>query len=537
MTPNASSLRITMAQINPIVGDGAGNADKILAVYNEHQNQSDLIIFPELVLSGYQPEDLVLHNYFIEMCQGAARDIATKTKNGPALIIGTPWMNDAGERQNCALFISNGEIKHIIAKQELPNYGVFDEKRVFTAGAPCPVIDYMGHKLGIGICEDFWFPTVAKYLKDNGADILISINGSPFEIGKGQKRIRVIRKRIAETALPFIYVNQIGGQDEIVYDGGSFAMNADGALVHHSMFFYDDVETITFPFENTIEYDAPDDNRLVYEALKLGLKDYVTKNDFKGVLLGLSGGIDSALSAVIAVDALGADMVHCVMMPSPYTSQISLDDAKQLAGNLGCTYDIRNIQPAMDAYELMIPDMSSLALENIQSRARGMMLMAVSNTHGHMVLSTGNKSEMAVGYATLYGDMCGGFNALKDVYKTQVYTLSQWRNDQEFVIPKRIITRPPSAELKPNQTDQDSLPDYDILDAILHGLIEDRKSIAQLAADGFDSATTQKIKTLLNRAEYKRRQSAPGVKITSCSFGAERRMPITNKSSSHFGAA
>jgi len=533
-------LRITMAQTNPIVGDVTGNADKILSVYNDYKDQTDLIIFTELILSGYQPEDLVLHDSFINLCMKMAYDIAKQTKNGPAVIISSPWLNTQNQRQNCALFCHDGDIQSIMPKYELPNYGVFDEVRVFDQGELSMPVDYMGYKLGIATCEDLWFPTVAKQLKENGADILISVNGSPFELNKDAKRKSIIKARALETDLPVIYVNQVGGQDEIVYDGGSFAINADGELVAQCDFFSSETITLNcLPRESgdlglqisgsPIKSGTLDNNKLVYECLKLGLHDYVTKNNFPGVLLGLSGGIDSALSAVIAVDALGADKVHCVMMPSPYTSQESLDDAKALAENLGCRYDIMDIQPAMDAYHKMIPDMNGVALENIQSRARGMALMAMSNTHGYMVLSTGNKSEMAVGYATLYGDMCGGYNVLKDVYKTEVFELSRWRNDQEFVMPENIITRPPSAELRPDQKDEDSLPDYEILDAILESLIEKRKSTSQIISEGFDAKTVHMIRIWLDRAEYKRRQAPPGVKITKNSFGRERRMPITNK--------
>ena len=532
-------LSITIAQINPHVGDVAGNADKILSIYNDHKGNSDLIIFPELTLSGYQPEDLVLYDGFMDQCMNQAQEIAKETANGPAMVIGSPWLYENGDRQNCALFLNNGEIQHIIGKYELPNYGVFDEVRVFTKGKLTDVIEYKDHKLGIGICEDFWFPTVANHLKEQGAEILISLNGSPFEIGKDQKRIAIIDDRVNETGLPIIYINQVGGQDEIVYDGGSFAMSAEGEVITHLPFFEENIAQLNlFPREsgdpelqNTgspIKSGTLNRNSLTYTALKLGLKDYVEKNGFPGVLLGLSGGIDSAISAVIAVDALGADKVHCVMMPSPYTSQESLDDAAALAKNLKCAYDIMNIQPAMNAYHDMIENMSDVALENIQSRARGMALMALSNTNGKMVLSTGNKSEMAVGYATLYGDMCGGFNVLKDVYKTQVYELSKWRNEQGHVIPDNIITRPASAELRPDQTDQDSLPPYDILDSILEDMIENRLSGADIVAKGYDPEVVKKVKKLLDRAEYKRRQAPPGVKITKNSFGRERRMPITN---------
>ncbi len=521
-------MRITMAQINPVVGDIAGNAKQIISVCNQHADESDLIIFPELVLSGYQPEDLILNNNFINQCQKHAQHIAIKCKNSPAIIIGSPWSNDRNERQNCAIFIHEGEIKHIIPKRELPNYGVFDEKRVFTSGDFSTPIDYMGHKLGIGICEDFWFSDVVQNLKNNGANLLISINGSPFDTHKPQKRLDVMRERVAETNLPLLYINQIGGQDETVYDGGSFSLHDNGDLADHFMFFYDHVETIQFPFSGVMTHTPPAKNQLIYNALKTSLHDYVTKNNFPGVLLGLSGGIDSALSAVIAVDALGADKVHCVMMPSQYTSQESLDDAKILAENLGCKYEVLDIQPAMNAYHTMLPNLSDIALENIQSRARGMTLMALSNTNGKMVLSTGNKSEMAIGYATLYGDMCGGFNALKDVYKTKVYELSRWRNEQEFVMPENIIIRAPSAELRPDQTDQDSLPDYNILDTILYKLIEEKQSITNIVECGFDIDTVTRINTLLTRAEYKRHQSPPGVKISTCAFGMERRMPMTN---------
>ena len=522
-----TSLNITLAQINPKVGDVAGNAEKILSVWGEYQDKTDLIVFSELCLSGYQPEDLVLYNSFINLCKKWTEHIVKETKNGPAIIIGSPWLMGNGARHNCTIFIYDGKY-HLIPKYELPNYGVFDEVRVFTPGPLPEPIEYKGVKLGIATCEDFWFPRVAENLKAHGAEILISLNGSPFEVGKDEKRRDIIRARVEQTGLPAIYVNQVGGQDEIVYDGGSFTLNTDGTYAHHLMKFYEDFETIQFPFQGTIAYTAPDTLRQIYDCLKLGLKDYIEKNKFPGVLLGLSGGIDSALSAVIAVDALGAENVHCVMMPSPYTSQESLDDAAALAKNLPCTYEILKIQTIMDAYQTMIPTLSDIALENIQSRARGMALMALSNTNGKMVLSTGNKSEVAVGYATLYGDMCGGYNVLKDVYKTQVYALSKWRNEQDHIIPDNIITRAPSAELKDNQTDQDSLPPYDILDQILEGFIEKRQSVSDLVNEGFDGETVTHIRHLLDRAEYKRRQAPPGVKITRNSFGRERRMPITN---------
>ena len=518
---------MTMAQINPIVGDIRGNADKILDLWASHKNKTDLIVFSELVLCGYQPEDLVLHDHFIDHCKAVALDIAAKTDTGPALIISSPWRDDRGKKHNTALFIHEGQIKAALPKYELPNYGVFDEVRVFDKGALPDPVTYRGYKLGIGTCEDFWFPAVANHLKDNGADILISLNGSPFELQKDQKRLSIIRDRVKETGLPALYINQVGGQDEIVFDGGSFALNARGEVIAHLPFFEEAAETITLD-KDLVSVNRPDDLELIYECLKLGLRDYVDKNGFPGVIIGSSGGIDSALSVAIAVDALGADRVQSVMMPSPYTSQASLDDSKALAENLGCRHAVIPSETVINAYHSLIPDLSDIAHENIQSRTRGMILMALSNTNGKMVLSTGNKSEMAVGYATLYGDMCGGYNVLKDVYKTQVYALTKWRNGQSPVIPENIITRAPSAELKPDQTDQDSLPPYDLLDCILEGLIEDRKSVSQLVAEGIDEGTARHIRRLLDRAEYKRRQAPPGVKISKHAFGRERRMPMTN---------
>lgn len=528
-------ITFTLAQLNPIVGDIHGNKEKIMRVWRDYCDHSDLIIFTELVLSGYQPEDLVLHDSFMHALKDAVTDIANETKDGKsALLISTPWLTADNKRYNAAVFIDNGEIKTILPKYHLPNYGVFDERRVFDRGdLPSPV-DFKGIKLGILTCEDTWKDDVSAHLKHQGADILISINGSPFEIKKDALRRDVIGARVKETGLPVIYTNQVGGQDEVVYDGGSFVMGNDGDILVQMPFCREDVSQIEFPFNSdrkSVISSLPSPEEAVYSVLKLGLQDYVDKNGFPGILLGLSGGIDSALSAVIAVDALGAERVHCVMLPSPYTSQISLDDAAELAENLGCRYDVISIEPAMQAFDAMLGNdiVKDLTAENIQSRARGMTLMALSNSNGKMVLSTGNKSEMAVGYATLYGDMCGGYNALKDIYKTQVFDLSKWRNAQGYVMPERIITRPPSAELRHDQADTDSLPPYEILDKILMGLIEKRQSVSHLVTEGYNRDTVQHIRHLLDRSEYKRRQSAPGVKITPTAFGRERRMPITNK--------
>jgi NAD+ synthase len=484
-----------------------------------------------LCLSGYQPEDLVLHPHFNDHIKLAIQDIEKQVSGPCGVIIGAPV-----DGYNCAILIHDGKTQSVLQKYDLPNYGVFDEKRVFKSGDLPDIVEFQGHKLGIGICEDFWFPTVANHLKFRGAGILISINGSPFDMTKDETRKLIARKRVEEASLPFIYVNQVGGQDDLVYDGGSFTMNANGDLVHQCPFFEEGIKTIYHSeliseskTNDTLKQVQDDANQKIYSALKLGLHDYINKNDFPGVVIGLSGGMDSALSAVIAVDALGADRVHGVMMPSPYTSQESLDDAEELAKNLGVQYDIMPIEPAMDAYDKILSNPDGVTAENIQSRARGMILMALSNRDGKMVLTTGNKSEMAVGYATLYGDMCGGFNCLKDVYKTQVYELSRWRNDQSYVIPDNIITRAPSAELRPDQVDQDSLPPYDILDAVLERLIEQRQSISEVVADGFDEEVVKRVYQMLTRNEYKRRQSAPGTKITPLAFGRDRRMPIVNK--------
>jgi NAD+ synthase len=539
MRKMTQALNIVLAQLNPTVGDLKGNATKILTVCHAHKN-ADLIVFPEMITTGYPTDDLVLNPYFMERVEHHVQHIIEQTvSNDAAIILPTPWRYD-GELFNAALFIHRGKIEQIIFKRHLPNYGVFDEKRVFTQGAITEPINFKGTKLGVMICEDMWFPDVAANLKKHGAEILIVPNGSPFQTNINAMRVKQATARVKETGLPLIYVNQIGGQDELVFDGGSFTMS-EKAEVTHTLPLFEEFTTSLSSFDliegsqsqqKNPSIKSKDDSKTqtIYNAVTLGLRDYVLKNNFSGVLIGLSGGIDSALSAAIAVDAIGAEKVHCVMMPSPYTSQDSLDDAAECAKFLGVTLDNISIDPAMTAFDKMLGTAidkkdAGTTFENIQSRARGMILMALSNASGKMVLSTGNKSEMAVGYATLYGDMCGGFNALKDLYKGQVYALSSWRNTQGLAIPERIITKPPSAELKPDQTDQDSLPPYDILDDILECLIE--KDIAP-ADIPHDQETVQRIWKLLDLAEYKRRQAPPGVKITAKAFGRNRRYPITN---------
>ncbi|MCB9982139.1 MAG: NAD+ synthase [Rhodospirillales bacterium] len=541
-----SPLTITIAQLNPTVGDLRGNAKNILDVWGKAE--SDLVVFAEMAVCGYPPEDLVLKPSFINSIYSFVESICEQSKDcKSAALLSCPWRIGDGV-YNAALLIENGQIIAVQAKHHLPNYGVFDEQRIFKAGPLPAPIDFRGVKLGVMICEDMWYADVAAHLKAQGAELLVVPNASPFETTKDETRETIARARTHETALPLVYVNQVGGQDELVFDGGSFVMDGCGEIVHQLKSFEEDIITIPSPTTLTPNGEAPLPSPLgrglsegcedIYRALTLGLRDYIEKNGFPGVLLGLSGGIDSALSAAIAVDALGPERVHCVMMPSPFTSEESLVDARGCVEALGCGYDTMPIDAAMDAFTSIIPGLSDIAHENMQSRARGLILMALSNASGNMVLSTGNKSEMAVGYATLYGDMNGGFNALKDLYKMQVYALSKWRNTHKpagalgpdgIVIPENILTKVPTAELKENQTDQDSLPPYEALDDILECLIEHDMALSEICARGHDEATVKRVWAMLDRAEYKRRQAPPGVKITARAFGRDRRYPITNK--------
>jgi NAD+ synthase len=522
------NLSFTIAQINPVVGDIQDNCGRIADIIKSNLS-SDIIIFPELVTCGYPPEDLVLRPSFMDNVEAAIQNLRRECAAHTGLsLISSPWRIE-GKLYNAVLVISEGQIKQIIPKVHLPNYGVFDEIRIFERGKMPIPIEFKGVKLGILTCEDLWFSDIAEHLKAQGAEVLISPNGSPYDIQKHDRRIEKTRVH----NMPLIYVNQVGGQDELVFDGGSFVLDRQGQILHQASYFKEDISSFSFAQAAPNALAQRDHLNDIYEALCLGLGDYIRKNGFKGILLGLSGGIDSALAAVIAADAIGAENVHCVMLPTQYTSQISLDDAAALAKNLGCSYEIINIEDTVGAIGDMIgaPAQAGIAAENIQSRLRGLTLMALSNAGGQMVLSTGNKSEMAVGYATLYGDMCGGFNALKDVYKTQVFALSRHVNEKAGYdrIPERIITRPPSAELRADQTDQDSLPEYDILDAVLEGIIEQELSLQDLVNQGFEKDVIMRVWGLLDRAEYKRRQAPPGVKITTNAFGKERRYPITNK--------
>jgi NAD+ synthase len=543
-------LSIAIAQLDPTVGDIQGNIAKLrLARAEAARLKADLVVASELFVAGYPPEDLVLKPSFVAACEAASRDFARETATGPAVLFGTPWRQD-GKLYNAAVLADGGSIAALRFKHDLPNYGVFDEKRVFAAG-PCPgPVPFRGVRLGVMVCEDMWSVDATETLSESGAELLIVINGSPFEADKRDERIHLAVARIKDADLPLLYVNQVGGQDELVFDGASFALDASCALRFQAPCWREALLLTEWRRGGDgrwgIEAGAmtpPSDGiQAVYEALVLGLRDYVRKNRFPGVVLGLSGGIDSALTAALAVDALGADRVHCVMMPSPYTSQESLEDAAAVARLIGAELRSIDIGPAMRAYDAMLapsfegraPDITE---ENLQSRARGMALMALSNKFGWMVLSTGNKSEMSAGYATLYGDMCGGYAVLKDVYKMTVFDLARWRNARRTaglhgpagpVMPERVITKPPSAELKPNQKDEDTLPPYPVLDDILQGLVEREMTVAEIVAKGHDEAVVRLVWRMLDRSEYKRRQAPPGVKITRRAFGRDRRYPITN---------
>ncbi|HLI19943.1 MAG TPA: NAD+ synthase [Stellaceae bacterium] len=543
------SLSISIAQLDPTVGDIAGNLGRLMDAWREAKHaDADLVVASELFVAGYPPEDLVLKPAFIAACQAAVAEFAQATKDGPAVLLGTPWRQD-GKLYNAAALIEGGKVAALRFKHDLPNYGVFDEKRVFAAGpAPGPVV-LKGVRLGLMVCEDMWSVDACECLQESGAELLIVINGSPFEAMKHQQRLDLARDRVKETGLPLLYVNQVGGQDELVFDGASFALAADGELRVQAPEWKNALMPTRWrrdgngwTVEKGIVTERGDRLSSIYQAMVLGLSDYVRKNKFPGVVLGLSGGIDSALSAAVAVDALGADRVHCVMMPSPYTSKESLEDAAAVAEFLECELREINIGPAMEAYRAMLAPSfegreADITEENIQSRARGVTLMALSNKFGWMVLSTGNKSEMSAGYATLYGDMCGGYSVLKDVYKVTVFELSRWRNTRHLpgmhgpmgpVMPERVITKPPSAELKHNQTDQDTLPPYEVLDDILQCLIEHEMPVEAIVARGHPEETVRMVWRMLDRAEYKRRQAPPGVKITSRAFGRDRRYPITN---------
>ncbi|MBM3570188.1 MAG: NAD+ synthase [Alphaproteobacteria bacterium] len=541
-------LVLALAQIDPTVGDIAGNLARIRAARAEAKG-ADLAVYPELVTIGYPPEDLVLKPAFQAAAREAVERLAADTADGgPALLVGAPWLED-GRLYNAALLLDGGKIAAVRYKCDLPNYGVFDEKRVFAAGRlPGPIL-FRGVKLGVMVCEDCWTPEAAECLAESGAEILIVPNCSPFERDKIDQRLNLAVARVTETGLPFVYVNLIGGQDELVFDGASFALGADRSLVAQLPSWREAVALTEWRrgakgWNCTAAPRAVPAEGLetIYRAMVVGLRDYVDKNRFPGVVLGMSGGVDSAISAAVAVDALGAERVRLLMLPSRFTSTDSTEDAAACAAVLGTRIDSVAIEPGVEALDRMMAGVFAgrgrdVTEENVQARLRGVALMAFSNKFGHMVLTTGNKSEMSVGYATLYGDMCGGYSVLKDVYKTTVYALSRWRNQNRpddlkgpagRVIPERILTKAPTAELRPNQTDQDSLPPYDVLDAILERLVEKEQPVAAIVAAGFDGATVARVERMLYAAEYKRRQAPPGVKITRKAFGRDRRYPIVN---------
>ncbi|MDO8802094.1 NAD+ synthase [Phenylobacterium sp.] len=543
-------LVIAAIQANPTVGAIAANEQLARErMAQAHVAGADIALFSELFLTGYPPEDLALKPALWAAGKAAVERLARDTKDSCAALVGLIWPAEAPGRKprNALAFLADGEIKGVAFKCDLPNYGVFDEKRVFEPGLGPSVFEWKGVKLGVPVCEDIWAPAVCADLKAQGAEILLVPNGSPFRRLADTERMGVATARVAETGLPMLYVNEVGGQDELVFDGGSFALSARGEVVMRLPMFEEAVALTVWEKADDgvwVCVEAPMADWVsgpeeVYRAMVLGLRDYVNKSGFPGVLLGLSGGVDSAIVAVVAADALGPDRVRCFMLPSRYTSQDSLDDAAGCAARLGVRLDEIAISPAVDAfaemltplYENRAPDLTE---ENIQARTRGLALMALSNKLGSMLLTTGNKSEMAVGYATLYGDMCGGYNVLKDVYKTQVYEVCEWRNAHDpygvavSPIPERILTKAPSAELRPDQKDQDSLPEYAELDAILHGLVEEEATLDEIVSRGHAAETVERVQRLLYNSEYKRRQAAPGVKIGPRAFGRDRRYPIVN---------
>jgi len=530
-------LRIALAQTNPVVGDVETNVTRMLEVCRRAHDalRADLVMFPELALCGYPPEDLLFH-------RGFARDVAealdrlARNLDGMSVLVGYPEY-DGEKLHNSAILLRPDGPPVIYRKQVLPNYGVFDEKRYFDPGTDTCVVELNGVRLGITICEDLWDPAVAQRTAEAGAEVLLSINGSPYDTGKLARRQGVLESRVAETGLPILYVNIAGGQDELIFDGGSMALSREGELVYRAPFFTEALELVEIEQGGRVVpaqvSRTPEFVEGVYRALVLGVADYVNKHNFPGVVLGLSGGIDSALTLAVAVDALGPERVRAVMMPSRYTTQMSRDDAQRQARTLGVHYDVVSIEPIFDGARESLAEVfagmpEDVTEENIQARCRGMILMAMSNKFGWMLLTTGNKSEMAVGYATLYGDMAGGFAPLKDCSKTLVYRLAEYRNRHVEVIPRRVIERPPSAELRPDQKDTDALPPYEVLDPILEAFIEDDASVDQIVARGFDRAVVGRILGMVKRNEYKRRQAPPGIRISRRAFGRDWRYPITS---------
>ena len=542
------NLKIALAQLNPLVGDVIGNVDKLISVRSKLDKSVDILVAPELYISGYPIDDLVLREDFLDLVDKGLENLAKATKDcKSSIIVGAP-RKEKNTIRNSVYVIENGEISTFRDKYELPNSGVFDEQRIFTPGNLSGPVNIKGVRIGIPICEDIWKENVIECLAESGAEIIISINASPFTLSKNNERLSVVISRIRENELPLVYLNRYGGQDELVFDGNSFALNDDGSIFLNCKSFEHDISIIDFTKDNkwignghilksATKYEG------LYKALVLGLRDYVKNNKFPGVVLGMSGGIDSALVASLAVDSLGSQNVHAVMMPSPYTSNESLNDAKEALNFLNVEYNELNIEDSMKIVDKTLLDFKGpdfkigITEENIQSRLRGLLLMALSNRFGYMLLATGNKSEYAVGYATLYGDMCGGYAPIKDVWKTDVFELCKWRNNnyssfflgpKTKVMPDNIINKPPTAELRDNQKDTDSLPDYNILDEILRSLVEKELSVQNIVSKGFNETEVKKVSRLLSIAEYKRFQSAPGPKVTDKAFGRDRRFPLTS---------
>jgi len=530
-----SNLKIALAQINCSVGDFAGNAAIIMdAAARAREMGAQLLLTPELSLAGYPPEDLLLRPDFYRACDDELGALARQIR-GIAVLVGHP-IEEQGKRYNAASYIEGGRVMATYRKHKLPNYEVFDEERYFDSGSKPCVVTINGVSCGINICADVWEEGAADAARREGAELLLTLNASPYHLNKQARRYEVLRDRIEDTGVPVIYVNMIGGQDELVFDGASFALNRSGALVLQARSFVETLDLVTYAngdLQPGVIAEPQPLEAETYAALKLGVHDYLDKNGFSGAIIGLSGGIDSALTLCVAVDALGAHRVRAVMMPSPYTSQMSLDDAHALARDLGVRYDEIPIEAAMKTFaEMLAKQFEGLPAdateENIQARVRGMILMALSNKYGWIVLTTGNKSEMAVGYATLYGDMAGGFAVIKDIYKTMVYRLARYRNRLAPVIPENIITRSPSAELKPDQRDQDTLPPYDVLDGIIEAYMERDESPREIVSKGFNEADVRRVVTMLKRNEYKRRQAPVGIRVTKRGFGKDWRYPITS---------
>ena len=544
-----NNLKIALAQLNPIVGDVKGNIIKLIDIRNNLKDEVDIIVVPELYVTGYPIDDLVLRNDFLELVENEINILAKITNDGKAaIVLGAP-RKEKNSIRNSVFVLDDGKITSFRDKHNLPNSGVFDEQRIFSPGALSGPVKIRNVLIGLPICEDIWTENVIECLCETGAEIILSINASPYSLKKHDQRMSVAVSRVIESKIPLLYLNRVGGQDELVFDGASFCLSHEGELSVQLKDFQEEILEIDLTKLNNNWICKGKINSIssnleaLYKSLVVSVRDYVRNNGFPGVVLGMSGGIDSALVAAIATDALGPKRVRAVMMPSPYTSQESLEDAKLASSNLGVDYSYLDIKNGMDVIDNILLGFEGdkvepgITEENIQSRLRGLLLMAISNKYGSMVLATGNKSEYAVGYATLYGDMCGGFAVIKDVWKTDVFRLCEWRNSNkpsEFlgpngtVIPERIISKPPSAELREDQKDTDSLPEYDILDTILIKLVEDNLSLEKIVKEGFDVKDVKKITMLLSKSEYKRFQSAPGPKVTEKAFGRDRRYPLTS---------